>query len=73
MNMEMCQRESRVRRRARKIGLALQKIRYRLPELRAVYSGYMLVTEDRVAVLGAHPHAYSANLDDIETYLREAS
>ena len=67
-------REAGIRRAASKINLIVRKSRYRHPELKALMGGYMLVdAADNAAVLGAHPNAYSANLDDIEAYLREAS
>lgn len=67
-------REARIRRAASKSNLIVRKSRYRHPELKAFMGGYMLVdAADNAAVLGAHPNAYSANLDDIEAYLREAS
>lgn len=67
-------REARIRRAASKINLIVRKSRYRHPELKAFMGGYMLVdAADNAAVLGAQPNAYSANLDEIEDYVRSAT
>lgn len=68
----MLRRESRARRNAQKLGLAVRKGRYRLPELRDAYGGYMLVDAERnVAVSGAHPSWFSLSLDELENELKE--
>jgi hypothetical protein len=64
-------REDRVRRRAAAQGLRLAKSRSRTPRDPS-YSGYMLVDAARnFVVLGGHPWAYSADLEDVEAYLSE--
>jgi hypothetical protein len=62
-------RENRLRRMAQRQGYVLRKSRRRDP--RALeYDGYMLVEPSRnVPVLGYTPHAFSATLDDVETFL----
>jgi hypothetical protein len=70
---ELAGRERRARRLAQKAGLALHKSRYRIPELRAAYPGYMLVDlNTRVIVEGAYPNAFASSLEEIEAYLVEA-
>lgn len=62
-------REARVRRVAAKLGLVVRKSRHRNRELKARLGGYMVVdAATNAIVLGAHPHAFSATLDDIEGY-----
>jgi hypothetical protein len=70
---ELVRRERRVRRMAESAGLALHKSRYRIPELRAAYPGYMLVDlNTRVIVEGAYPTAFASSLEEIEAYLAGA-
>ena len=62
-------RENRIRRMAERQGYTLTKSRRRDP--RAIdFGGFMLVDQrQNFAVLGGEPHAYSATLDDVETFL----
>ncbi|WP_448150020.1 hypothetical protein [Labrys miyagiensis] len=62
-------RENRIRRAAERQGMQLQKSRRRDP--RAIdFGGYMLVdASSNTLILGGSPYAYSASLDEVETYL----
>lgn len=62
-------RENRLRRMAQRQGYVLKKSRRRDP--RAIdFDGYMLVdAAQNVGVVGYTPHAYSADLDEIEAFL----
>lgn len=62
-------RENRLRRMAERQGLLLQKSKRR--DTRAVdFGGYMLVDiQTNGVVLGSGAFAFSADLDDVETYL----
>lgn len=66
-------REGRARRRAKYLGLVVAKSRRRTLEIPG-YRGYMLIdpTHNRI-VAGAHPDAYSLNLDDLFEALMEAN
>jgi hypothetical protein len=61
-------REKRLRRAAARQHLVLKKSRLRDPRALG-YGGYMLVDRDNRCLLGAHPYAYSATIDEIEKYL----
>jgi len=62
-------RENRARRAAQRQGLTLTKSRRRDP--RAIdFGGYMLVSGNNAVEFGAHPNAFSASLDEIETFLQ---
>ena len=63
-------RENRLRRAASRQGLALSRSRRRDPHA-IDFGGYMLVDAMRNTVaFGGHPHAFSADLDDIEGFLK---
>lgn len=63
-------RENRVRRAAQRQGLAIQKSRRRDPQA-VDYGGYMLIDPyTNFVLLGAGVFAYSADLDDIEEFLK---
>ena len=68
-NRTIKNREDRLRREAAKVGYRIEKSRSRNP--RSVeYGGYMLIDDKMNAVvIGGHPFAYNATLDDIETWL----
>jgi hypothetical protein len=67
---EKARREASIRRLANKLDLAVRKSRYRHPELKDWRGGYMLVdAATNTIVLGAVPNAFSATLDDVESYL----
>lgn len=69
---EIARRERRARSAAKKLGLSIRKSRFRHPELRAAYGGFMLVSEDNVIVAGANPRAFSMSLVEVEDFvLRE--
>jgi hypothetical protein len=62
-------REGRLRQKAKRQGLRLEKSRLRDPRLPG-YGGYRLVEVSRnTVVYGAGPYAYSATLDAIEAFL----
>lgn len=61
-------RENRLRRTATRRGFRLEKSRGRDPRA-PNYGGFMLANMWNMAVVGAHPSGYSANLDEIEEFL----
>jgi hypothetical protein len=62
-------REARARRNAAKVGIVIRKSRYTNPEVPG-FGGYMLVCAHRNVILeGAHPHAFSLDLDEVEEEL----
>jgi len=62
-------RENRLRRMAERQGLMLQKSKRRDPKA-IDFGGYMLIdAATNTAVLGSTSFAFSADLDEIETYL----
>jgi hypothetical protein len=62
-------RENRLRRMAKRQGLAVVKSRRRDPRALG-YGGYMIVdARTNSAVVGAHPHEFSLDLDEVEAYL----
>ena len=63
-------RENRLRRMASRQGYMLHKSRRR-DERALDYGGYVLINSDSGVVLGHTPHAYSADLDEIEHYLTD--
>lgn len=68
--MDNARRQDRARRDASKLGLAVRKSRYRLPELRGTYGGYMLIDPETNSIIaGANPTAFSLSLDDLEREL----
>ena len=64
-------REANARRLAARQGLQLTRSRVR--DARAFgFGGYMLIDADvNTVVYGAHPYAYSLDLDEVEAYLNE--
>jgi hypothetical protein len=71
MDQEEKARENRLRRMARRQGLALKRSRQRDPRASG-YGGYMLVDiAINGIVLGASPWFYCASLEDVETYLSQ--
>ena len=64
-------KENRLRRIAQRRGYRLEKSRRRDPKA-IDYDGFMLVDAlKNFAVFGYHPFAYSASIDDVESYLDE--
>jgi hypothetical protein len=65
--------ENRLRHTATRRGYRLTKSRLR--DSRAIgFGGYMLVQVDiNAAIVGGHPYAYSATLEDIEAFLASES
>jgi hypothetical protein len=64
--------ETSVRRLAARMGYSVMKSRTH-DESRPDHGGYMLVdVRNNAAVIGAHPFAYGASLEDIESWLRRA-
>jgi hypothetical protein len=61
--------ENRLRRMASRQGYELNKSRLRDP--RAIgFGGYMIIdASTNHVVAGAHPHAHSMSLDEVETWL----
>jgi hypothetical protein len=63
--------ETSVRRLAARMGYSVMKSRTR-DENRLDHGGFMLIdVRNNAAVIGAHPFAYSASLEEIEAWLRE--
>jgi len=60
-------RAQRLKRRLQHYGLRLGRCRSRTPEIPG-YGNYWVVSDDNIVVFGAHPHAFSASLED---WLRE--
>lgn len=66
-------RENKARRAAGRQGLILQKSRRRDPNA-IDFNGYMLVDgRTNAAVVGSHPWAYSADLDEVEDFLEQST
>ena len=62
-------KENRLRRMAKRRGLALMKSRRRDPRAYD-YGGFMLIEPNRnIVIFGANPNAFSADLNDIEAFL----
>lgn len=63
--------EFAIRARARRMGLFVQRCRSRNPRLPS-FGMYRVIDPDRNRVVfGAHPHDYSATLEEVDAYLRE--
>lgn len=64
-------REHRVRRLAARYGFALEKS-WRVDPDSKDYEHYMIVLRDRRnPIFGAWPHRFSADLDEVENWLRD--
>ena len=68
---EETRREARLRRLAHRQGLHLKKCRYRIPELRFNYGGWMVVdTYTNTIVAGEN---FKMDIDRVEVYLTEST
>lgn len=64
-------REHRVRRMAARHGFVLEKSWHMDPDSKD-YQRYMIVfREDRNPIFGAWPHQFSADLDEVENWLKD--
>lgn len=73
MLSQMKSREARLRRLAERRETRLLKSRCRTPS-HPEFGGYMLVTaHSNIVVDGSHPHAFSLNLDEVESLLAAVS
>lgn len=61
-------RENRIRRHARRLGLALQKSRARYIHIDN-FGGYMLIDPDRKAIVSGSK--YELSLDEVEDFLND--
>lgn len=69
LNSADARNEALVRARASRRGHLVKKCRSRNPEVPG-FGGFMLVdARTNVIVLGGHPYAYSATIEDIDDYL----
>ena len=64
--------EARVRAKLRRAGYFLRKSRYRNPELRNAFPGYMIIHGDtNTVVAGACPREFSLTLEEADEFLSE--
>lgn len=65
-------REARVRSKLKRAGYSVRKPRYRNPELRDFYAGYMIIDgHTNNVVAGGHPRAFSLTLEEVEEFQLE--
>ena len=73
LDSKLPNREKRMRRAARARGYRLVKSRSRDPKSPS-FGCYVVIDAERDAVvLGAEPHAFSASLDQVESFLMDGS
>ncbi len=66
-------KEARLRARLKRQGYRLQKSRFRNPELRATYSGYMIIDNNNRIAAGVYPREFSLTLEEAENFLQEST